>query len=542
MWNEMLRQLIKFLITFVISINLILVHAQVKRRAEPPPTVTDSDTESDLMRRNQPPPTLYEERSGSPQHEIHKDPAEMSDNARPIDYDDQFFSPNPEYAEKEYDVDEEMNIYGGKTHFDAPRPVIEWGYPLYKEGPLGQSYQFLGKKNELRPQFLIYGDLRTAVAYNDNGANELGQAAVRLNLDLDLKLTATERFHAFLRPLDDNGEFTRVEFSGDGDDSELELDLEPETFFFEGDAAQIHSGLADKHAQYDLPFALGLMPLFFQNGVWVEDEFWGGAFSIPARNSPKLDISNFDVTFFTGLDKVNSGAFLDQNNNQDEHEARLYGVTTFMDVNQGYLEAGYGFLDDRDDSNGDFSYHNLTVAFTKRYFGKVSNSVRLIHNFGQSPGDGFEKSADGYAVLIENSLITHKPSTLIPYFNLFYGSKRPQSLARKDGILKNTGINFETDGLTGFPKLDDSANGTYGAAIGIQYLFNLDKQIIAEVAAVNTHDEQANRNIDGDQYAFGLRYQKPLNDRWIFRADAMHGWLDDADDVFGARIELRRKF
>ena len=35
----------------------------------------------------------------------------------------------------------------------------------------------------------------------------------------------------------------------------------------------------------------------------------GAAATIPARNSPWLDWSNFDVTFFVGLDQVTSPAF-----------------------------------------------------------------------------------------------------------------------------------------------------------------------------------------------------------------------------------------
>ena len=69
-------------------------------------------------------------------------------------------------------------------------------------------------------------------------------------------------------------------------------------------------------------------------------------------------------------------------------------------------------------------------------------------------------------LIAENSLITSKPSTLVPYFNVWAGFDRPQPLADDSGLLKNTGINFETDGLTGFPKLDDTGHDTFGGALG----------------------------------------------------------------------------
>ncbi|MBK6658771.1 MAG: hypothetical protein IPG43_11735 [Proteobacteria bacterium] len=148
---------------------------------------------------------------------------------------------------------------------------------------------------------------------------------------------------------------------------------------------------------------------------------------------------------------------------------------------------------------------------------------------------------------MENSLITHKPLTLVPYANFFVGSKKPQSLARDfgaGGVLKNTGINFETDGLTGFPKLDDTANDTYGGAIGVEYLFNLDQQVVFEVAGLNPlgRDNDPDRIAKGHQVAFGARYQRPLSKAWIFRTDAIYGVREHEQDLAGIRAELRLKF
>ena len=99
-------------------------------------------------------------------------------------------------------------------------------------------------------------------------------------------------------------------------------------------------------------------------------------------------------------------------------------------------------------------------------------------------GDG--KNDEGFAIISENSLISGLPSTLLPYANFFVGFGNPQPLVDGNGagILKNVGINFETDALTGYPKLNDTGSNAYGGAIGMQYLFNLDQQLVFEVATV----------------------------------------------------------
>ncbi|HMM76109.1 MAG TPA: hypothetical protein PJ986_10395 [Gammaproteobacteria bacterium] len=515
-------------------------HAEVPRRgaAAAPPAAVPEPAEGKLRG----------------DHAHARKPVEMSPEAQPAEFARELFGPDPSYADKPYDVEAQLAIYGGKYAVIGPRPPIEWGYPMYQPGPLGETIDLLGEKNPARLQLLAFGDLRLGVAYNDNGALDTAQMAARLNLNLDFRITSTERVHLFLRPFDrvEKGRNTRYEFGGNQrdrfGDAEGLFDLTPEAFFFEGDVGQIVNGLSDEYHGFDLPIAFGLMPLLFQNGIWMEDAILGGAITKPAMNSPLLDISNMDVTFFSGFDRVTTGALRERNNQFDDHAAQIFGTAVFIEAREFYIEAGYGYTDDkRADGLGDFSYHNATLAVTKRWFGKISNSMRVIGNFGQDPGPRLAKTADGWLVLIENSLITHLPSTLVPYANFFVGYNKPQSLARDfgaGGILKNTGINFETDGLTGFPKLDDTANDAYGGALGVSYLFNLDQQVVFEVAGLKPfgRDEKPGRIAKGDQLALGARYQRPLSKQWIFRTDAIYGLREHDDDLAGVRAELRLKF
>jgi len=476
------------------------------------------------------------------EHEHDKEPPTMSPEAKPAAHDERVFRPDPSYADKPYDPKEQWEIYGGKHLNPTARPLLELGRELYKSGPLNPGFNLVGRKNLLFPYLYVYGDWRSAVAFNDNGANEQWTAATRLNLDIDVKLTATERVHVFMRPLDKNGKFTRWDFAEQIEDElEVQLDGNPDAAFFEGDLGAILAGATDQDNKLDLPFAVGLMPLLFQNGIWVEDAFTGFAATIPARNNRWLGIANMDVTFFVGLDKVTTRGVVNSGGDLSDDRAHIWGLTTFIEANQGYWEAGYGFTDSTG-SLDDQSYNNLALAFTRRYGGRLSNSVRGIWNLGQDR-DGAQQTADGWLLLVENSLVSPKPLTIVPYCNLFFGRDRPQSLARDagaGGVLKNTGILFETDGLTGYPKMDDTAQDTFGGALGLEYLFNLDRQIVVETAVVK--DAGGDNNTRGDQLGLGLRYQQPLTNAWILRGDVMTAFREKDDDLFGARFELRRKF
>jgi hypothetical protein len=475
-----------------------------------------------------------------------KEGPQMSPEARVIgdpDHPDsppeEWFGPGPSYDDHAYDAEAQLAIYGAKHMNPTAEPPIQLGRRLYDRGEFTARPTWLGEKNPLAAHFMVYGDLRTAAVYNDdgvagaNGETHQSTVAVRLNLDVDLGITATERIHLFVRPFDQGGSTLRYELDGRVEDEFVEeFDFNVESLFFEGDVGSIATGLSDEPKKVDLPFALGLVPIVAQNGVWIEDAVTGLAFAWTARNSPSLDISNFDLTFFAGFDRVTTDAVIDDN------DANLYGLAGFMDLLEGYLEFGYGYVDAE---FGGLGYHNATAAFSKRYGRRLSNSVRVIGNFGQEPDPGLAKTADGVLVLLENSLITHKPSTLIPYINLFAGWDTPQSLARaagSGGVLRNTGINFETDGMTGFPTLDARGHDSYGGAVGVEYLFNLDRQLVVEAAAV----ERMEDSVLGSEYALGIRFQEPLSNAWILRLDAMAGWRDLTEDVFGARLEIRRKF
>lgn len=485
------------------------------------------------------------------------DPAhhQMSPEARLIEGEvpEEWFGPDPKkYEEVPYNAEEQLQIYSGKYMNKTAKP-IQTGIRLYDFGEYTPRPIFLGGKNPINHHFMSFGDFRVAVANNDNGSTPpAGQnadrtvLAARLNLDMDFAITATERVHAFVRPLDKNGSFLEYQLSGaQGDDFVDRFDFNLETLFFEGDLGSIYGGLADKPARFDLPIAFGRVPLLTQNGVWLNDAFNGFAFAITARNNPRLDISNYDLTFFAGFDKVTTAAIPatvagTKLSRAGKEKGRIFGVAGFADFRGGYGEFGYAYFDaDRIDS--DLSYHNISASWSKRHWGLLSNSIRVIGNFGQK---GSVKTADGVLLLLENSFTRPNPVFEVPYINLFVGFDTPQSLARNadaGGVLLNTGILFESDGITNYPTLDATAKDSFGGAIGWGHLFpKLNSQLVVEGSVVERMDD----NASGAQYGVGVRYQHKLGNAWIVRADAMYGWIQGTgnENVHGIRLEIRRKF
>jgi hypothetical protein len=491
-------------------------------------------------------------------------------DSRLLTNDPTYFRPDPSYADKLYDAKAQLNIYGGEHNVPTTRPAIEWGRELFTAGPFAPESTYLGDKNPIYSHLWVYGDWRSVVAANNNGDKDNGAAVTRMDLDVDFQFTSTERFHMFFRPLDRferNGQLaiTSYDFGTGQNNAKLHLNGYPEALFFEGDLGRLADGISGRDTGFDLPVAGGLIPLLMQNGIWMQDAFTGGAFTIPARNSRIWKISNMDVTFFSGWDRVATGALPTEKNTPPLiHDAHIFGMSSFIEADQGYWEADYGYTS----IPFGLSYHNISLAFTHRYWNLISSSIRGIGNVGQdpqandpqkNPGGSPHKTANGGLILLENSLITSHEQTLVPYANFFAGFDSPQSLARAADagqVLVNTGLNFETDGLTGFPDLDATGHNTYGGALGVEYLFNLNQQIVVEVASVQVLRDSIEEGLDksadgkpiGSQYGFGVRYQLPLTKSWIFRTDGTAGHSEhdfvnnDVKTQLGIRVELRKKF
>lgn len=173
-------------------------------------------------------------------------PAERDPLSRETQFDAGAFKSDPIYQQG-YDPDAQIEIYGGKRAVKRVLPLIEIGRDLYGYGEIGEGINLIGDKNRLTPQLLVFGDARTAVAYNKNaGGKEVGQIATRLNFFANLQLTGSERILMLWEPLQDDAQFSRYEFTGPdrnrNSDPQIESQGQPTTLFFAGISARSPPG------------------------------------------------------------------------------------------------------------------------------------------------------------------------------------------------------------------------------------------------------------------------------------------------------------
>lgn len=473
-------------------------------------------------------------------HAVQAAELEASDNVLKAPYRATAFKPDPFYDNREYDERSQLGIYGDKSPVDTPRALLELGYPIYQKGPIPEASYWLGKNNPVTSQFSVYGDLRfSAVSLGESDST----ISADMNLEVDWKLTGTERIHLSLSPLRDEeaGEFTRIESLDGEEESGTEFNLKADGFFFEGDIGSITGGFSDEPHSWNMPFAFGKIPLEFQNGYYLDDAITGAAIAVISRNSPKLNISNYDVSLFAGIDDVDQ-AFPDDS-------ATIVGVSAYLDAHSGHWEINAGAS-----SSDTADFTAIAVGFTKRYGSWLSNSLRVLNSSGSftdaAPPTQDDDLLSGTLVVIESSLITANPSTYIPYLNIFAADGSPQQLAGKNNILEKVGITFESNPVTLFSGIDPVARNNAGLAIGLEYLFKLDQQFIIELGYSDILDDTNTTSpaeINDTNLALGLRYQKNINTSWAYKIDFVHvdlgeNGVGEPEDSTHTKFEIFTKF
>ena len=162
-----------------------------------------------------------------------------------------------------------------KTKEELPSrtpPIIEIGPDFLGTGNIGPGIE-LPTGAVWQPALWVFGDLRTATQYFDNGPEEEVQEWVtRLELFFNVQLTATERLLFGVSPLRRNANFTGYRRKPDGPNGFSEFNFDTTALFFEGEFGEIFPNLdPDDTGSLDIGFSIGRQALFFQEGMMMDD-------------------------------------------------------------------------------------------------------------------------------------------------------------------------------------------------------------------------------------------------------------------------------
>ena len=428
---------------------------------------------------------------------------------------------------------------------ERPRLLIELGNPYLGTGRISPGKK-LPTGAVWQPTLIVFGTLRTAVQSFEAGDTRFTEWANRLDLFANLQLSGSERLVIGFRNFDQEGRFSGYIFDPDpddpafqaryGDEDEFrdELNAEIQSLYFEGDFGEIFPHL-DKQdfGRTDVGFSIGRQPLFFQEGMLINDSIDG--VGVTRNTLQPNNTSNFRATFFSGVGDVHRA-------NREDDEAELYALLTSTDLRRSTIDADIVYVAG---GSGLDDLIALGVSAVQR-IGKVNTSFRIL---GSMAVDEESLAArDGVLLFSEVSWTPHHSDNLI-YVNTFLALEDFTSAARgpaTGGPLGRAGITFAAAGLGNFgAPLSSIAREVVGGAIGYQKFIGpaARRQVLSELGVrVGTSDAEA------DSAAAMVRFQQALGRRFIVVTDGFASYQDlpgltgDSDTFFGGRLELVLKF
>ncbi len=225
------------------------------------------------------------------------------------------------------------------------------------------------------PRFVGYGDYTIFALAFEQGEQRSDSIGHRLRVDLDLRLTGTERFHVQFRPLGDvvtGGSYYQFsEPAGYVDNATAP----PNRYWFEGQLSSMLGAWLDPYVANDITFVAGKFPFALHNALLINDQILGVAVS--QNNNYVGDLSNLNWQVFYALDDTDVSG---------DAQSTLYGVNLSADRHRTFYELTYARTEGASDSTRDRHYAAGSVV---KFVGRTTVAGRLLASWGeQSESDG----------------------------------------------------------------------------------------------------------------------------------------------------------
>ena len=389
--------------------------------------------------------------------------------------------------------------------WEKPHP-IEGHVEFLGPGPIDAdpSLQLPHGGYHLEPRFVGYGSYQLfGLAFEEGNRRQHG-IGHHLLVELDLRLTGTERFHMQFRPLgrrNTGGSF--YQFS-DPSGYVNNATAEPDRYWFEGEFASIFGGKIDPFFPGDVHFVLGRYPFALHNNLLMNTDLLGAVIN---KNTIYLGtLSNLNVQLFAAREDV--AAFAAAN-------GYVYGTHITADHRHAFYEATFAFL--QHESNSTRNAQFVAISRTQLY-GPWVVAARAMAKFGDQGG-----TRDGQLFVLETNrtqYFNHHP------FGLKYGVWYCNAFVATDGWNPISGggfdrlrTSFEVNPLVSISAGNPVADN-WGVSLGVQLFRNHeDESLVPEIAVQSPMDQTV--------FGCGLRYQRKTSSRSFLEVLGILNFSDD---------------
>ncbi len=398
----------------------------------------------------------------------------------------------------------------------APEPFTLFSEFL-GEGPInpGDHLRWFNGPYIWHPQFVGYGSAQMfGAAFQQNG-QRVDLLGLQLAVELDLRLTGTERFHVQFRPVGEGGSGGSYYSFSDPEGYVDNSTGVPQRYWFEGELHSLLGPLAHPFAPNDINVVVGKFPFFLHNNLLMNDEIVGIAIS---KNSLIVgDLSNLNAQLLYAFDDVDT--FVDG-------DSQLVGVHLSADWDRVFYEATLATVSKNNDADRDS--HFAAISRTQ-IVGPFTFAGRALFKWGDEGGIG-----SGELFVLESNFgryFDHGPlgvESAVLYCNGFAASQGWNSIG--GGNYNRLRAAFEVNPLVrlsaGIGPVD-----TVGVALGVQlFRHHKDESISPEFA----YEAPGGDSVFG----FGVRYQRKVSTRSFIEVLGLGNYSDnplfERDGVFAS--------
>ncbi len=400
------------------------------------------------------------------------------------------------------------------AHYDLLR-LPEW---WQKPRPVTHFAQFLGADPihtypnlqwpnggySWEPRFVGYGGYQLFSFTFEQDNQRRDAIGHQLLVELDLRLTGTERFHVQFRPVGRNntgGSYYQFSDPAGYVDNSTAT---PDRYWFEGEIASIFGGYVNPFKPADVHFVLGRFPFALHNTLLMNADLLGGVVN---KNTIFLgDLSNLNIQLFGGREDVSA---------YTNAVGYVWGVNATADRKHAFYELTYAFKQHEFDSSRDAHY--AAISRTQLY-GTWVVAARAMAKIGDGGGIG-----SGQLFVVESNRTRYfdgQPLGVeygVFYCNAFLATEGWSSIA--GGNFNRLQSAFEVSPLVAISS-GNTVSDNWGGSLGVQlFRHHADESIIPEIAFQSP--------LDVPVLGLGVRYLRKTSARTFFEVLGVRNFSDD---------------